>query len=159
MRSRTHAGRLINVAQKLLIEGPRSAAFRRRAISTAYYAVFHAIAKICADYITRSASRTSEDYLRVYRSLDHKPLKNAFKQPPLKDNDKLKRLGVVIVRLQAERHNADYLPPLFKLFPLDEAQEIVAQAEQAVAELESFEADGEEAKLLALSLLFRERQS
>lgn len=157
MPSETMASRLIDAAQTLLNEGSRSSAYRRRAVSTAYYAVFHALAKLCADYVTRSASRSTTEYLRVYRSLDHGPLKAAFGQSPLKDNRALSRLGAIVVRLQAERHRADYLPPVVGVFSRDAALELVDLAREAVAELENIKPQNEECRTLVTCLLFKER--
>jgi uncharacterized protein (UPF0332 family) len=151
------ASRLIDAADTLLTEGRRSTAYRRRAVSTAYYAVFHALAKLCADYVTRSSSRSSEEYLRVYRSLDHGPLKHAFGQILLKDNKRLSRIGSVVVRLQAERHRADYLPPILGVFSRDAAQELVDQAREAVAVLEAIKPQHKDCRMLVTCLLFRVR--
>ena len=158
MASASMASRLLDAADTLLREGRRSNAFRRRAVSTAYYAVFHALAKLCADYVTRSARRATDEYGRVYRSLEHGVLKNAFAQPPLKDNQKLSDIGAIVVRLQAERHRADYLPPIAGIFSRDIAQELVEQAREAVAELESLKPQNKDCRTLATSLVFRERR-
>jgi hypothetical protein len=127
-------------------------------VSTAYYAVFHALAKLCADYVTRSARRSTEEYSRVYRSLDHGTLKNAFGQSPLKDSKKLSTLGAIVVRLQAERHRADYLPPVAGIFSLNAAQELVDLAREAVRELEQLGPQDSDCKILVTCLLFRERR-
>lgn len=159
MGSPTLASRLLEAAELLLESRPRSAAFRRRAVSTAYYAVFHAIDKVCADFIAKAPSRRTEDYERVYRALDHGPLKNAFKQSPLKDSEALSRIGAIVVRLQAERHRADYSPPRPDLFPIEEAHQLVEQASEIVAEIEKLERDSDESRSLAISLLFKARLS
>jgi hypothetical protein len=159
MANPTLAGRLLDAADTLLTENKRSIAFRRRAISTAYYAVFHAIDKLCADYVTRSAKRSSEEYLRAYRALDHAPLKNAFSQSPLKDVPKLSNIGAAVVTLQAERHRADYLPPLAGLFTHERARELVDIAHKAVEQIESIKPAQDECRTLAVSLLFKERKS
>lgn len=157
MSSRTMASRLLNAAEILLREGSGSTAFRRRAVSTAYYAIFHALAKLCSDYVTRSAPRGSEEYSRVYRSLDHGPLKNVFGQSPLKDNKALSRIGAIVVRLQAERHKADYLPPTVGVFSRAEAQELIDLARVALVEIEKLKPNQKDCRMLATCLLFRER--
>jgi hypothetical protein len=48
MASPTMVSRLLDAAELLLAHGGRSGAFRRRAVSTAYYAVFHSLAKSSA---------------------------------------------------------------------------------------------------------------
>jgi hypothetical protein len=159
MSTVTLAGRLLDAADLLLKNGTNSTAFRRRAVSTAYYAVFHAIDKLCADYVSRSARRSSDEYLRVYRALDHAPLKNAFSQPPLKDHPILREIGSVVVLLQNERHRADYLPPIAGIFTHGRATELVGMAREVVRQIESIKPAQDECRTLALSLLFKERKS
>ena len=158
MASSTMASRLITAASLLLEEGSRSTAIRRRAVSTAYYAVFHAIAKVCADYVTHSTDRTMPEYERAYRALEHGQLKKAFSQSPLNDDGQLSGIGAIAVQLQAERHRADYLPPVLGVFSRSEAQELVERAADAVADLEALESGSNKRRLLATSLLFRERR-
>lgn len=155
----TLAGRLLEAAELLLENGEKSSAFRRRAVSTAYYAVFHAIDKLCADYVSRSAKRSSEEYLRAYRALEHGPLKNAFNQSPLKDHAILREIGSVVVTLQNERHRADYLPPVAGVFTHVRAAELVDMARLVVERIESLKPANEECRILALALLFKERKS
>lgn len=156
--SKTMASRLIGAARLLLDTGGHSAAYRRRAISTAYYAVFHALARVCADFVTSAAERDAPAYERAYRALEHGMLKRAFSQPPLTDDEQLKRIGAIAVRLQAERHRADYLPPIPGLFSRSDAEEIVDQAAVAVSALQEIGAGSQDRLLLATSLLFRERR-
>ena len=150
--------RLLDLADQLVREGRRSSALRRRAVSTAYYAVFHALAKSCASILLPSMDRNSEIYERVYRALDHGPLKTAFmaKAGPLADRDSLQKIGNLVVRLQSERHRADYLLPNPSMF-LDSAKKLVDQARRAVSEIERLSDDDRVA--LATLLLFKSRTS
>lgn len=146
--------RLLDTADILLGEAPGSSAFRRRAVSAAYYAVFHALAKSCAD-ILLPASRNSDEYARIYRSLDHAPLKNAFASGAMKDRKSLRLIGDVVVRLQAERHRADYLPDSGAVFSLEQAFELVTQARETVSLIDQL---GEgDYRTLAVHLLFKAR--
>jgi hypothetical protein len=153
----TMVARLLDLADQLVQEGVRSSALRRRAVSTAYYAVFHALAKSCAGTLLRSVDRNSEIYERVYRALDHGPLKTAFatKGSPLRDRATLRRIGDLVVRLQSERHKADYLPPGKGIFSRDDARKLVEQARTAVREIEHL--DDQDRFALATWLLFRNR--
>jgi len=152
----TMVERLLDLADQLVREGRRSSALRRRAISTEYYAVFHALAKSCASILLPSMDRNSEIYERVYRALDHGPLKSAFmaKAGPLAERDSLQKIGNLVVRLQSERHRADYLPPNPSMF-LDSAKKLVDQARRAVSEIERLSDDDRVA--LATLLLFKSR--
>jgi uncharacterized protein (UPF0332 family) len=149
-------GRLLGAAEMLISAKPGSAAFRRRAVSTAYYAVFHSLAKLAATSVLPGASAESEEYLRVYRALDHGSIKNVFGQAPLREHDRMRAIGSVIVRLQSERIRADYMPPGRTLFPREEAAELIGQARQVVDDLSAL--TEEDRRLLAICLLFRTRK-
>jgi uncharacterized protein (UPF0332 family) len=157
MASPSMVDHLLSVAEKLLQFNSRSAACRRRAVSTAYYAVFHAIAKLCAETLIADAKRNEDAYSRVYRALDHGPLKNILIQAPLKDHQNIKLFGPDIVKLQAERHRADYSPPDKNLFKPSEVKEIIGQARFVIAELDKLSKP--DRLLLATCLLFKERKS
>jgi len=157
MPSASMVDRLLTAADTLMETKPRSAAYRRRAVSTAYYAVFHALAKICTETLLPNVRRTEEEYSRVYRALDHGPLRNAFAQAPLKDHPEIKRIGPIIVRLQNERHRADYSPPDMKIFAIEEVEELIAQAKLVVDALQKLDTTSHRA--LATCLLFRDRKS
>jgi uncharacterized protein (UPF0332 family) len=156
MPSVTLISRLLDAADKLIEAGPSSSAFKRRAVSTAYYAVFHALARACAENLLPDAARTSGEYSRIYRALDHGPLRTAFAKSPLKDRESLKKIGDLVVRLQSERHLADYSPPSEKKFSRRQAQRLVDQARQAIEEINSL--DEPDGRTLATCLLFRTRQ-
>ena len=81
---------------------------RRRAISAAYYAVFHALASICVDAIVGwEASPEIVDL--VYRSLDHRPTRDRLRQRSIVDIDPgLASVGTAFARLLEKREMADY---------------------------------------------------
>jgi hypothetical protein len=149
--------RLLDLADQLVEQGARSSALRRRAVSTAYYVVFHAVAKSCAGILLRSVDRNSDTYERVYRALDHGPLKKAFatKGSPLRTQETLRRIGDLVVSLQSERHKADYLPPNMRPFSSDDAKKLVDQARTAVRHIENLSEQDRFA--LATWLLFKNR--
>jgi uncharacterized protein (UPF0332 family) len=126
----------------------------RRCVSTAYYAVFHALAGCCADVVLPEADKLSDEYERVYRALDHGPLRTAFANKPLKDLPKLNEIGGHVVRLQSERHRADYFPDR-KLFTQYQCAELIHTARVVVELLDSL--TQQERRTLAVSLLFRNR--
>lgn len=148
--------RLLETAEGLLKQKPRSAAFRRRAVSSAYYAAFHALATLCVKSLLPEP-RSDDEVLRVYRALDHGQLRSAFQQPQIKDSPAFRDIAPLIVKLQQERHRADYLPPDNALFPENEVKDIIEQARLAIAKIEGLsEADG---RSMATLLLFKERKS
>ena len=146
--------RLLMIARELEVMGKRSAILKRRAVSTAYYAVFHALARCCADELWGASGRASKEYERVYRALDHGPLRAAFAAAPLKDHPALAEIGGYVLVLQSARHRADYLPPA-KLFTSAQCSELVLTAKTAVAEIDSLSAV--DRRVLAVHLLFKNR--
>jgi uncharacterized protein (UPF0332 family) len=155
MASVTMVALLLDAADKLIEVRPRSSAFKRRAVSTAYYAVFHALAKLCADVLLHSSEWDTDEYTRVYRALEHGSLKTAFEKEPLKGRTSLRNVGDLVVMLQSERNRADYLPPVRNLFSQREAKKLVDQARQAVSAIEGLGAA--DRRTLAICLLFRAR--
>lgn len=155
MSQATMVNRLLSAADTLLESKPRSAAYRRRAVSTAYYAVFHALAKLCVEALAVDAERNSDEYLRIYRALDHGNLRKVFSQSPLNTHPTFKKLGPVIGRLQNERQNADYLPPKQDLFPVDQVRELIGQSRYVVTEISNLQKI--DRQILAISLLFKDR--
>jgi uncharacterized protein (UPF0332 family) len=157
-RPKSMALRLLDAAQLLSAEGEVTGAFRRRSVSTAYYAVFHALAKHCADYLTHSASGDSEEYARIYRSLEHGPLRTALSQVQIKKNKTLLNIMEIAAKLQNERHNADYSPPQTGIFPAASVQELLELARLAVDEIEKLQSKSEESRTFAVCLIFKERR-
>jgi hypothetical protein len=105
---------LINVAEALAdspAKGNLKQGYRRRAISTAYYALFHALADLCANELVGSRKTKSDAWRRTYRALEHGPAKAALLELSRRNNDpSLARLSEAFVALQQFRHDADYDP-------------------------------------------------
>ena len=106
---------LIGTARRLAAPNALSKARQsdlRRSISTAYYALFHALAKDGADlFVGASASRPNAAWAQTYRAVEHGFARNACTQvrglgfpAPLVD------CAETFVRLQQQRHVADYDP-------------------------------------------------
>jgi hypothetical protein len=87
---------------------PRSASLRR-AVSTAYYAVFHALCRTCTDRLV-GWSKPWEVVTPVFRALDHYHTARALLQGPLAADPEFLRLGLAFKELQAAREWADYNP-------------------------------------------------
>jgi hypothetical protein len=101
----------------------------RRAQSSLYYAMFHCLAKTCADlFIGGSGSKRSNPaWQQTYRSLFHRETKNACKKGEMIANfpDAIRDFANLFVAMQAKRHSADYDP----FFTLTKS-EVKADAEQ-----------------------------
>lgn len=152
---------------------PRSGAPRqvdlRRAISNAYYAVFHALMTEAADDFVGRTHRDTARYALVYRSVDHRRLRElceiARKAPLPKKYLKyepaggfapdLVALATAVLDLYEKRHLADY-DPLFRTATADVALDI----SKARAALARFRGAGRAQRRAFVSLLvFPPRQS
>jgi uncharacterized protein (UPF0332 family) len=86
----------------------------RRATSTAYYALFHTLAKSCADLMVGGdgAVRSEAAWGQVYRALEHAFAKNACKNSTLISQfpKEIQDFANMFVQMQEKRHRADYDP-------------------------------------------------
>ena len=147
--------RLLVLAESLAEDGAHSLTLKRRAVSTAYYAVFHALAQLCANEMLGDRLFADEQsFTRVYRSLDHGTLKTAFKSDPLKTDPTIQQIGNRVVELQSERIRSDYLPS-GRLYTANECRAFVRSARwtlDAIGRLHP-----RKRKTLAVYLLFKNR--
>lgn len=84
-----------------------------RAVSTAYYAMFHVLARCCADMMIGgpSAARSKPAWCQVYRSLEHKPARDACGHPRITGFPvEIQDFANVFKSMQEKRHKADYDP-------------------------------------------------
>lgn len=150
---------MIVTARRLAMAGrtkPRQSDLKR-SISTAYYALFHAIAKEAADLLVGGGSvRANKAWNHVYRGLEHGLAKNACKEVP--------KLGFPVgivscasefIELQEVRHSADY--DLHAGFTRAEALQWAARAETATGNLRA--ALRRDRKAFAVQLLLKKRSS
>lgn len=128
---------LFTTARLLATSTPRRPrqADLRRAISTAYYGLFHTLARECADQIVgRSRGYSKKAWQQTYRSLDHGFAKNACKHAEtLGFPQSIVKFANAFVTLQAERHSADYDP--YVRFRRNETLDYIRTAELAADEL------------------------
>lgn len=130
---------------------PRQADLKR-AVSTAYYGLYHAIARNAADLLVGAGADRA--WTQAYRALEHGFAKNACQQvrnlgfPPA-----IVACADVFVALQEARHNADYDPN--HRVTRAEALDNIALAESAVRSLKS--APRKDRKAFAIQLILRKR--
>ena len=106
---------------------------RRRAVSTAYYALFHALAGRCASTLVTYRGSDWDTYSLVYRALDHGPAKQLFKAANIEAvyGAKVATLAQAFVNLQEARITADYVPPTRFPYGKTAVTEFVEQARNA----------------------------
>lgn len=148
---------LLATARRLIEARPKrpSQSDLKRAISTAYYALFHAIARHGADALI-GVGRLRKDgaWLQTYRALDHGPARNACEQlrgqgfPP-----HLCECGETFIQLQRAQHAADYDPS--RRVSGADALAAITLAETAIAKLDT--ATRKDRRALAVQLLLKRR--
>ena len=128
---------LIKTARKLT----RSSSSRRprqsdlkRAVSTAYYALFHTLCQNCADCLigTAGADRSAPAWRQAYRSAQHGHAKNQCKNKAVmkKFPKDIEDFGNLFHDLQTDRHAADYDPS--SRFTLTDVRYSIDAAELAI---------------------------
>ena len=135
---------------------PRQAELRR-AVSTAYYALFHALALCCAERLAGStrASRMNPGWSQTYRALEHGHARNQC------DNQsamsafpaEIQNFGQWFVLMQRQRQQADYSPSA--TFSRDRVIQLINETEDAIIALEN--APGSDRRAFAIHVLFRRR--
>lgn len=105
---------LLDTARHLVASGkgkPRQAHLRR-AVSTTYYALFHTLAKTCADLVAGKATHSKPAWNQVYRALQHGFAKDACKHADIlsKFPNEIQDFANMFVAMQDKRHKADYDP-------------------------------------------------
>jgi len=107
-------------------------AFLRRAVSTAYYAVFQTLAGRCANAFVTVSGSDAETYVLVYRGLDHASARKAFEARDIEAafGQDIALLTSLFLDLQQARVSADYIPRGFP-FSQAEVEDLIALARDA----------------------------
>jgi hypothetical protein len=140
---------MLAAARWLLSERDPTPAARRRAVSTAYYALFHA----CIQLASRRFSNDPDHRLLIYRGFAHTGLLAVCRhfEDPQKAHPELRALienntpeglqaaAKTFRRLQEARHRADYDPTIGGLPSTMEALERIVDSETAIHYLRNSE--------------------
>jgi uncharacterized protein (UPF0332 family) len=135
----------------------------RRAISAAYYGMFHFILTAAADMVVGAGQRSSARYALVYRSVDHGRLRTlcgqlstSRPQVPFAPTDGFGQIAD-FARVTANhielRNSADYDPS--RNFAAEEAELAISEARQAIDWFQQGSVEQQEAFLTLL--LFKSR--
>ena len=131
-----------------------------RAVSTAYYALFHTLARCGADLLVGAtrASRSQAAWRQAYRALDHGLVKKQCGNrgvmtqfPP-----EIQNFGETFVVMQRQRHLADYAPD--NHFKRLAVLELIYDTEQAIAAFEQPEVGDIHRRAFAVYVLFQLRR-
>ena len=115
---------------------PRQAELRR-AVSAAYYALFHTLANSCADLLvgTKAANRSDQAWRQAYRSIDHGHVKRQCTER--RPKRVLRRFPADIqdfaahfVKMQNQRHLADYDP--FEYYKRSPVSQLIEETKVAI---------------------------
>ena len=116
----------------------------RRAVSTAYYALFHCVASSGADLLVggKQADRSERAWRQAYRALNHGQAKNRCRE--ITGNKRqmgfpagLEEVALEFVNLQRARHRADYDPT--EPFIKSDVLQTIRVAERAMAKFTNAE--------------------
>ena len=129
-----------------------------RATSTAYYALFHTLAKTCADMLvgTVGSKRSAPAWHQVYRALAHGEAKNACanKTVMAKFPVAVQDFANMFVTMQAKRHEADYNPDARFV-----KSAVSADIRAVAVTIDDFEvADAKDRRAFAVWVLLKERK-
>lgn len=108
----------------------------RRAVATAYYAVFHALAKMCADQLI-GTTKSWTIYTPIYRSVDHSAARKVLREARNQTSDPtITAIALVFIKLHDARIAADYVPEPFA-FSRQEIRDLIQEARGAVAAIDA----------------------
>jgi hypothetical protein len=127
----------------------------KRAVSTAYYAMFHALCNSNANLIAGQSTdaQTREAWRRTYRGLDHGPARERMVRGGGLMEPAVQQFATVFALLQQQRQTADYDP--HSRFLRDQVLTLIDVAEAATDGLVA--ATPSVRRPLAALVLLRER--
>ena len=131
----------------------------RRAVSTAYYAMFHFLSMKCADgFVGAGLEGFSRARRQAYRFLDHGAVKAASteaKDPSKELPEGIVKFAQTFRQLQDQRHLADYEEEF--AFDRNLAQEVISEAEGAMHAFDAESAAHQRAFIVLAALRKRSR--
>ncbi len=153
---------LLETAQRLLQprnrRGRPKQADLRRAISTAYYAVFHALCRMCADALVGMSRDARNAWQQVYRAVEHGCTKDRCQDRVIKNEfpSETRLFCAIFLQLQEKRHAADYDP--FEQFLVKDAEQVIEQARMAISYIARNQMDLKHRRAFAVWILLRKRK-
>ena len=152
--------RLMDVAAHLTLSSqdrPEHQERLRRAVSTAYYAMFHTLANSNANALIGAPMNDNDAaaWNRTYRALEHGTARNRFQNNSQMASfpNMVREFADAFTRLQGERHTADYNPS--PTFTVSGTLQTIDQARQTIIRFGG--ASSEVRRDLATYILFGNR--
>lgn len=128
----------------------------RRSLSSAYYALFHSLARSCADMLVggQGSDRSRAAWAQVYRALEHGEAKKRCKSEGIRAFPKeIVNFANLFVEMQEKRHLADYDPQYRTT-----RSEVVEQIEAVKAVIDQFaSAPSKDRRAFAVWILMKAR--
>ena len=127
----------------------------RRAVSAAYYAMFHALASSNADCLvgTPDNQLTEHAWSRIYRGLNHNSARRNLIQNQDLFSRQIQEFADIFAQLQDVRQSADYDPN--RTFTLPETLALIDLAASAIQGF--MQTDADERKVVAIQSLIGRR--
>ena len=150
---------LINVGRGMLIPSADGATptdeHIRRAVSSAYYAMFHALAASNADALIGAPTNqaTERAWSRVYRGLDHGTARRELQRHRQEFSTSAQTFAEIFQYIQERRHSADYNPSA--TFSIRQVTELLTSAETTI--ISFLQTDHSERAYIATLTLIRGR--
>ncbi len=144
---------MINTSRLLATGQPTQEALRR-AVSTAYYAMFHTLATSNAELTEGPRTQSNQAaWTATYRSLRHARAGSMLQGWPHLFSPAVRNFAVIIDGMKRQREDADYNPDA--AFTQQQVATWIANAEQAIADFNS--APVQERSLAAIATLAGQR--
>ena len=108
----------------------------RRAVSCAYYAMFHTLSLSNANTVIGASPADQQRWTwqQAYRAADHRPARNKLSSASLSGRfpRAIRRFGVVFADVQRVRHSADYDP--HSEFSATDVTDLIDRVETTIAD-------------------------
>jgi hypothetical protein len=131
----------------------------RRAVGTAYYALFHFIAQACTDvFLPRGKKLLSRANMQAYRSIDHRDIRNACiltKDVKYGSPQGIRRFADIFLSMNKLRERADYDPSPISDFHPNQVSHLIDACESGIEKFAS--ADIEDRRAFAVQVCLKSK--
>jgi hypothetical protein len=133
----------------------------RRAVSSAYYALFHFVAQSCTEiFLPKRSKALSRARLQAYRSIDHRDIKSACiltKDPRYGSPQSMRAFAEVFLTMNKHRERADYDPSAIGDFHPEQARYLIDACDTAIGSFNATDIDDRRAFAVQVCLKSKAR--